>query len=266
MPIKGKRIDLVGAKYNRLTAKRFIRMEGHGESVWLWECDCGNQKEIKASSVKRENTKSCGCLKEELDKAKHPVVEIKNIVGQRFGRLVVVEFARKTKTRKYLWLCKCDCGNIVECRSDGLKSGHTQSCGCLHKEIISQNRKKPKGVAAFNKKYYDYKAKAQRVNREFNLTKEEFAKLIWGNCAYCGIPPSNYYKESDYNGGLRYNGIDRVDNDKGYTLDNCVSCCELCNRAKLKQSLPDFLLWVKSTYYYNFRPDIVPFTVTVVKS
>ena len=57
--------------------------------------------------------------------------------GKIFGRLKVVGFSRKdTKYRKY-WLCKCECGNEVITREESLVSGHTKSCGCLQKEIIS---------------------------------------------------------------------------------------------------------------------------------
>lgn len=51
----------------------------------------------------------------------------------KFGRLTVVERIEKNGKRNY-WLCKCDCGNISVVETFKLKSGHTQSCGCLHKE------------------------------------------------------------------------------------------------------------------------------------
>jgi hypothetical protein len=47
-----------------------------------------------------------------------------------FGRLTVVGFSHREKG-KYLWLCKCDCGNEIVTRADGLKSGHAKSCGCF---------------------------------------------------------------------------------------------------------------------------------------
>src|SRR5207249_3571477 len=50
--------------------------------------------------------------------------------GQRFARLTVMSLARRVRTHT-LWLCQCDCGNEVEVRADSLKTGNTQSCGCL---------------------------------------------------------------------------------------------------------------------------------------
>jgi 5-methylcytosine-specific restriction endonuclease McrA len=57
-----------------------------------------------------------------------------NLVGQKFGRLVVKEFAGKDKWKQILWLCICECGNEIIVRSGLLKNGHTKSCGCLSKE------------------------------------------------------------------------------------------------------------------------------------
>ncbi len=60
-----------------------------------------------------------------------------NMTGQRFGRLTVKEYAGDSK-----WLCKCDCGNLVEIRTSNLTNGHTKSCGCLAREQSSVNGKK----------------------------------------------------------------------------------------------------------------------------
>ena len=73
----------------------------------------------------------------------------KYLIGSRFGRLIVISYVTEnhlTKDRDSRWLCKCDCGNTVVVRGSKLKSGHTQSCGCLQKDIatktILENRKK----------------------------------------------------------------------------------------------------------------------------
>ena len=54
---------------------------------------------------------------------------IKDLKNQRFGKLLVIEYNGNGK-----WLCLCDCGNKTIVRSDYLKTGHTQSCGCIHKK------------------------------------------------------------------------------------------------------------------------------------
>jgi hypothetical protein len=58
-----------------------------------------------------------------------------DITGQRFGKLTVLAFDKQDKFRQYMWFCKCDCGNIVSVRGYSLRSGNTQSCGCVQKEV-----------------------------------------------------------------------------------------------------------------------------------
>lgn len=59
--------------------------------------------------------------------------KIKDLTGQRFGRLTVIGFAGK-KNKTTLWKCQCKCGAFCNVSGGHLKSGHTQSCGCLQKE------------------------------------------------------------------------------------------------------------------------------------
>lgn len=53
-----------------------------------------------------------------------------NLIGQRFGKLTVVENAGKIDGRRYFWKCQCDCGNFVILEGSKLRSGNTKSCGC----------------------------------------------------------------------------------------------------------------------------------------
>lgn len=95
-----------------------------GKSKWFCECDCGGNKIIAYSNLKRGATQSCGCLHLESIR--------KNIAGQRFGKLVAIEPTDKRgSNRQIIWKCQCDCGNIIEVRLDHLTSENTYSCGCL---------------------------------------------------------------------------------------------------------------------------------------
>lgn len=60
-----------------------------------------------------------------------------NIVGQKFGRLIVIERAEKNQWGNYKWLCKCICGKEKIISGGNLLKGNTQSCGCLQKDIAS---------------------------------------------------------------------------------------------------------------------------------
>lgn len=56
--------------------------------------------------------------------------KIGDIIGQRYGNLIVIELIGKDKYYDKIWRCKCDCGNIVNVKQGHLRSGHTKSCGC----------------------------------------------------------------------------------------------------------------------------------------
>ena len=68
--------------------------------------------------------------------------KIQDLTGQRFGKLKVVERTEdhiSPSGYKYvMWRCQCDCGNFINVRTTDLKNNHTQSCGCLHKEMLSK--------------------------------------------------------------------------------------------------------------------------------
>ena len=75
-----------------------------------------------------------------------------DLLGQRFGKLTVIENAGKINGRRYFWKCQCDCGNIVTVEGSCLRSGNTKSCGCgrydglkQYNEKISEEAKLPIG-------------------------------------------------------------------------------------------------------------------------
>lgn len=69
---------------------------------------------------------------------------VENLIGQKFGRLTVLELTDKKKAKHWLWKCKCDCGNICYVLASNLKRGNTKSCGCIFKESVFQNGKNQK--------------------------------------------------------------------------------------------------------------------------
>lgn len=134
----GKIIDLTGQKIGRLTVlQRTSRKSTSGEYYWLCKCDCGNEKEVLGGCLRRGTTKSCGCLQKEkarnlIYKQHEKNKEKYSLVGQRFGKLVVLEDSgKRTEQRRIIYKCQCDCGNICEKSSAVLVSGDSISCGCL---------------------------------------------------------------------------------------------------------------------------------------
>lgn len=92
--------------------------------------------------------------------------------------------------------------------------------------------------------YYDYIYKSRVRNIPFLLTKEYFLELTNSNCFYCGIAPTNIRLNGRF--VEVHNGVDRVDNNRGYEVGNVVPCCKYCNSFKSNYSEEKFLEHVKA--------------------
>ena len=97
--------------------------------------------------------------------------------------------------------------------------------------------------------YGHYKRSAKERNLDFSLTKEQVRELIEQDCYYCGQKPVARFTAVGCAGDYESNGIDRVDNSKGYVLDNCVPCCKMCNFAKRDSTVEEFTEWIKKAYF-----------------
>jgi len=112
------------------------------------------------------------------------------------------------------------------------------------------------GGSQCNKIINEYKRHAKERGVPFYLSREEFKGLTQKTCFYCGAPPSNIAtdKRGKNYGEFIYGGIDRLDNNKGYELSNCVPCCRRCNRAKDTMSFGEFLSWISTVYMRHLKP------------
>ena len=167
--------------------------------------------------------------------------------GQVFGRLTVIKFSGVDRHGQRMWLCKCACGKETTRPAGTLKSGNTKSCGCLHFELLKVPKgKHPEwgvgyGIGARNTIISCYKKRAKDGGRVWNLTTDQAESIFRGNCHYCGKEPSHKSASKKMNGGYVYNGIDRIDNSKGYENGNVVSCCRRCNMAKNDMPYEEFV-------------------------
>ena len=169
-----------------------------------------------------------------------------NILNERYGRLVVIEFLGIIK-EKAVWRCLCDCGNKHTTTANLLRTGGTKSCGCLKKYGMLL----PDSQVVVNDLYRSYKIHAKERNLDFKISVEQFRNLAEKNCYFCGKEPTRT-RVSKSGQSFTYNGIDRINNTEGYVIDNCVPCCYNCNQAKSDKELSEFLEWVKRVYEYNF--------------
>ena len=154
-------------------------------------------------------------------------------------------------------MCKCECGNEKIINGRHLRDGSIRSCGCLGRETAKanfakmvKNRRLKSGLASMRTVIRTYKINAKNRGLEYKLTEKQFAKITKQNCYYCGAKPNNISKHPENFEDYIYNGLDRIDNDKGYTIDNVVPCCHQCNSAKRKLTLQEFKNWIKKVYHY----------------
>jgi hypothetical protein len=115
-----------------------------------------------------------------------------------------------------------------------------------HRKELNLRKRLPYGTAPMRSVINAYKFGSRKRNIEYALTEEQFKDITTKNCHYCGVTP--FHRESGLWDHYQYNGIDRVDNNKGYTLDNCVPCCRPCNWAKMDSTLDEFKLRTKKLY------------------
>lgn len=141
--LRGK--DLTGQKFNRLTViEKTEKRTKDRNVIWKCLCDCGKECFVDSSNLISNNTKSCGCLNTEtrilLGKNNK-----KDLTGQIFGKLTVLEDSGKRYDNNILWKCQCECGNQPLIKGTSLLHG-VKSCGCLKSkgeayiaELLSKN-------------------------------------------------------------------------------------------------------------------------------
>ena len=233
-----------GQRFGKLVLIEKVGKNKWRDSLWKCRCDCGKEV-IKAKQYffrKKNPVKNCGC---EID-YKRGVR--KDLVGRKFNKLIVLKLDHTNLNNRHFWLCRCDCGNEVVVAGGHLYTGHNKSCGCYNDILRCQGRLP--GEAGYNKIKRGYIKGAQYRNFKFELSEEDFKKLITDNCFYCGIKPSTVRNTGSARSTFVYNGIDRVDNLKGYEKNNVVTCCEKCNRMKGILGKEEFIRQCTSIYIH----------------
>lgn len=140
-----------------------------------------------------------------------------DITGSKFNMLTVIEFIPNNKAASY-WKCRCDCGAEKIIRGSSLKNGNTKSCGCASIELITKHgyckNNKPKTNTyyiwtsikqrCYNKKMKRYKSYGGRGIKVCDRWLNSFSNFL----SDMGEKPSNL-------------SLDRIDNDQGYSPENC---------------------------------------------
>ena len=183
----------------------------------------------------------------------------------------VLERFKDELTNKLLVKIECDCGNVVV-KPAAFTSWTSRTCGnqCpISKRIRSDAMKNilkplsPKGTVGLSRVYDLYKRRAVKKRIEFSLSKEVFKELTSKPCFYCNAPPSMEYIHKVKKASARerenslyvYNSLDRIDPNKGYTVDNVRPSCKCCNIMKWNHSEEFFKERVRIFYEFYFKND-----------
>lgn len=140
---------------------------------------------------------------------------MKDISAQRFGRLIALSPSGRSNDRQVVWLCQCDCGNTSKVKSGNLRSGTTNSCGCLQTE--SRYIKKHAGVDT-----PEYGSWRSMLSRCANVKNNVFHRYGGRGIKVCDrwLEFSNFYMDMGQKPTPKHT-IDRIDSNGDYCPENC---------------------------------------------
>lgn len=199
--------DLTGRRYGKLRAEsraENIKTRHGTKARWNCVCECGKKTTVRTGDLLKPNgTRSCGCL---------TGGSVEDLTGQIFERLTVVSRAN-TRGAKPRWRCICACGIEKIVAAPNLKNGNVSSCGCWRVESKTVH-----GMTG-TKTYYIWAAMVQRCT---NPNNKDF--IDYGGRGITVCPRwtrfANFYADM---GECPPNySLDRSDNNKGYSLENCT--------------------------------------------
>jgi len=177
-----------------------------------------------------------------------------------YNRLTFLRTAGFNKHGQRLAVFKCRCGTRKRMNMSQVTTGWIKSCGCLardHAKALHSNINPATGNPfAVHFTHFEtvvttqmlryYKDNARKRKLPFKLTRSEFEKLIHKDCHYCGTPPlrmriARHSSKVHRGKSMLVNGIDRVNNSRGYVSSNAVPCCTNCNYAKHEMSMAQYV-------------------------
>lgn len=142
--------------------------------------------------------------------------ELIDLTGKRFGKLIVVCRVQNNKHNQPQWKCVCDCGNETVVVGQKLRKGITKSCGCLVREQKTRLTHGMTGTVLHNR-WLNMKSRC------YNPKNKRYARYGGRGIFVCEewLDFQNFYNWAIQNGFSKELSLDRIDNNKGYSPDNC---------------------------------------------
>lgn len=222
-----QKIDIAGKRFTNWMVTHESKYDRKA-TYWKCVCDCGTISFVRQQHLRSGASPSCGCIKK----------KVKIPIGFRFGSLTVLDNFERRNGKIY-WSCRCECGQEKFVYSSSLISGDVFTCGCGY--MTNSN------TGSVKKYYRSYINGAKKRDLQFSITVDDFIEIIQKDCHYCGSPPVKQKSLSKIQ-SIKCNGLDRVDNNLGYRLDNIVACCWKCNLMKSAMNENEFLSQIDKIY------------------
>ena len=148
-----------------------------------------------------------------------------NLIGEKYGRLLVLEEGEKEvrpSGRKYrTWVCQCECGEVIEAKTQDLRSGDTKSCGCLIKDKLTARNKEN---AIHNmRNTSEYRIWCRMKERCFNSNHKSYDRYGGRGITICDQWLNSFeqfYKDMGARPTPQHT-IDRINPDEDYEPNNC---------------------------------------------
>jgi len=162
----------------------------------------------------------------------------RELCGSRYGRLTVISEAGR-KGGSVVWLCRCDCGIDKEITSHDLIRGHAKSCGCLQKDSARTHGHSSKKI------YSIYRAMRQRCYDDKSLMYHRYGGRGIKICDEWMDSIDSFITWATNNGYDESKEIDRADNEKGYSPDNCRFVTKIINANNTSKNV---IIYVNGEY------------------
>lgn len=197
-------LDQRGVQIGRQSQNQTDEFLGHNDSIYHLDTFlllCYYNDTTKVSRMQRRKLRMPPLL---------------NIAGQRFGRLVAISPERRENSIVVYWQCRCDCGNTTSATLGNLKRGHVTSCGCYRRELtIKRDQTHGKSGTRVYECWLGMRRRCQDPSRP-----------DWPNYGGRGITVCSEWGDfarfyADMGDPPKGHSLDRIDNDRGYSPDNC---------------------------------------------
>lgn len=145
-----------------------------------------------------------------------------DMIGHRYGQLVVMADSLRTTRLTRFCICKCDCGNEKHIRAGDLRSGRAKSCGCMIKSAVTK-RNTTHGHALTGKCTTEFRAWTGMLSRCYNSNRERYKNYGGRGITVCDrwlTSFENFYSDLGPKPSPQYS-LDRIDNNGNYEPSNC---------------------------------------------